>query len=355
MKTLCKDHICLEKDVTTTEQGTQTDAVYEITSMKKEGLKFLVSRIYNCESKPDGCTRKYKMCSIADQHFFFEPGEEDRASFNFDPTGEECTDADCTKGREYKIRQKLYYDRNCYDFDEGEDGEYDKYQDNGHELDFLLFKAMKYHIKIQRRNRNEHGRWDDEIVNYERTSAKLSTSKKLKVVDKMTQYGEDNPDEDFFEGAKYMAIKILERETSTQRLECYFEADRDWMGYEYGEKGDCRNKKCDDSENCNGAECRKVYCDNCGPLWTIANGRLIIAETNGGCDCRCALLPPGFAVGEAYKKLECDCDRCNCLENIWIASENYQKYLVWRSKTPGELVEELKKKIIFLRKDRYLP
>ena len=97
------------KNVSTIDQGTQTDGVYEITSMKKEGLKFLVSRIYNFESKPNGCTQNYKLCSIADNYFFLQPGEEDRSPFDFGPTGNECTDADCTKGREYKIKQELVF------------------------------------------------------------------------------------------------------------------------------------------------------------------------------------------------------------------------------------------------------
>ena len=124
-----------KKNVSSADQGTQTDGNFEFTSMKKEGLKFLVSRIYNCESKPDGCTRKFKMCSIADEHFFLQPGEENRSKFNFDPTGEECTDADCTKGREYRGK----YHKNCHDFSDPEDGG-DELEDNGYELDFLSYK-----------------------------------------------------------------------------------------------------------------------------------------------------------------------------------------------------------------------
>ena len=117
-------------------RGTQTDGVYEITSMKKEGLKFLVSRIYNLESKSDGCTRNYKMCSIADPHFFNEPGEEDRSPFNFDPTGNDCTDDDCTK---WSVCKGVFI-KECYDFSDPED-EDDELEDTGHELDFLSFKA----------------------------------------------------------------------------------------------------------------------------------------------------------------------------------------------------------------------
>ena len=104
--------------------------------MKKEGLKFLVSRIYNCESKPDGCTRNYKLCSIADPHFFFQPGEEDRSPFNFEPTGKTCTDDDCTKGH----TRKGVYRRDCHDYSDPEDGD-DELEDNGHELDFLSYKV----------------------------------------------------------------------------------------------------------------------------------------------------------------------------------------------------------------------
>ena len=121
-------------------RGTQTDGVYEITSMKKEGLKFLVSRIYNCESKPDRCTGKYKLCSIADQHFFLQPGEEDRSKFNFDPTNKKCTDTDCP-GVYCEFRGvRLEHHTDCYDFSDPEDGG-DKLEKNGHELNYLSFKA----------------------------------------------------------------------------------------------------------------------------------------------------------------------------------------------------------------------
>ena len=83
------------------------------------------------------------MCSIADQHFFLQPGDEDRSKFNFDPTGKECTDADCTKGREYKINGIVRYDRNCHDFSDPEDGG-DELENNGHELDFLCYKPGIY-------------------------------------------------------------------------------------------------------------------------------------------------------------------------------------------------------------------
>ena len=339
------------KNVSTIDQGTQTDGVYEITSMKKEGLKFLVSRIYNFESKPNGCTQNYKLCSIADHHFFLQPGEEDRSPFNFGPTEKECTDADCTKGREYKVKQEVRYDRNCSDFDEGEDGEYHKYQDDGHELCYLSFKAMKYHIKIQRRNRNEYGRWDCETSNYEKKSANPLASKKSKKIDKVTQYGEDNPDEDFFEGAKFMATKILERESTTQRQEHIFYDDsfqRDTCDRCIdGCECPCDSKVCicGPEEECDCEPEEDCYCD----LNNSANMR----QT-----CYLGANPHKFAeeilVCDEYSK-ECDCENCNCAENQKISSENYQKYRVWRSQTPGELVEELAKKVVLLRNDRYLP
>ena len=308
--------------------------------MKKEGLKFLVSRIYNYESKPDGCTRKYKLCSIADDHFFLQPGEEDRSEYNFDVTDRKCTDPDCN-------------DECVGDLDEGEDGEYSEYNDNGHELYHLSFKSMKYHIKIQRKNRNEYGRWDCETSNYERKSEKPMTKKRSKKNDKVTQYGDDNPDEDFFEGAIFMAVKILKRETTTQRLECYLEDD----SYE--------NETCD---RCiDGCECP------CGTKICICAGE----DSEDDCDCepgeKCYCFgddsskpqtcylganPYKFAektdVCDEYSK-DCGCQRCNCAENKKISNKHYQTYQVWRSGTPGELVEELANKIVLLRKDRYLP
>ena len=61
------------------------------------------------------------------------------------------------------------------------------------------------------------------------------------------------------------------------------------------------------------------------------------------------------AVCDEYADNECDCEECNCALNQKLGNENYQKYLVWRSQTPGELVEELAAKIIELRGGPYVP
>ena len=95
----------------------------------------------------------------------------------------------------------------------------------------------------------------------------------------MTQYGEDNPDEDFFEGTKFMAMKILDREARTQNVEIEQE-EKTWeyIAAKNPKKGDCQNfEDCDDWEDCDGVECRKSYCDRCGRY-----------SSSGACECPCA-------------------------------------------------------------------
>ena len=110
--------------------------------MKKEGLKFLASRIFNCESKSDSCSRKFKLSSIADDHFFLQPGEEDRSKFNYEPTNKKCTDPDC-EGKFIRGEcngKKYEHHTDCFDFSDPED-DVDELEDNNHELNFLSFKA----------------------------------------------------------------------------------------------------------------------------------------------------------------------------------------------------------------------
>ena len=141
------------KDVSSVNQGTQTDGAFEINSMKKEGLKFLVSRLSSHEAKR--ATGNFKMCSIADEHFFLK-----------------------TEGTEEWEIEKKFVDADCP------------------ELDYLLQKAFDFLNTILVKDKSI---WH--ISNYElkleevRIPAENSNS-----TDKMTQYGEDSPDEDFFEG-----------------------------------------------------------------------------------------------------------------------------------------------------------
>ena len=252
-------------------------------------------------------------------------------------------------------------------------------------------QALKYFKKIQRKNRTEHGRWDCETRNYEIKSEKPADSKKLTKkstkksvpVDKATQYGEDNPDEDFYEGALHMAMKILDREARTQNVEMVEEKTWEYFASKNPKRGDCMNEDCENWSNCDGVECRKTYCDRCGP-WSrsftgcdcpCATKKCICYGTGSGseeeCDCdpedecycdlsnsepqTCLSDNSPNAVCDSYNDCECDCDQCNCAENQKLGDENYQKYLVWRSQTPGELVEELAEKIIELRGGRYVP
>merc|ERR1711911_275175 len=77
--------------VSAVNQGTQTDGVYEINSMKKEGLKFLVSRVYNYETIR--AIGNHKMCSIADDHFFLKH-EDEKDEFEENPSAYNDADDD---------------------------------------------------------------------------------------------------------------------------------------------------------------------------------------------------------------------------------------------------------------------
>ena len=138
----------------------------------------------------------------------------------------------------------------------------------------------------------------------------------------MTQYGEDNPNEDFFEGMKFMAIKILENES--ERLNIEIDSD---YSFEEGCDGECGNFR-----NCEGG-CMKSYCDHCDHL-----------GCNCDCDSRkCACGPEDSDDSYEYDSddcecfnKECACEKCKCADIRLKSGYNYKKYRVWKSKTPGQ-------------------
>ena len=335
--------IPLRKNVSPVNQGIQTDGVHEINSMKKEGLKFLVSRIASHEAKR--ATGNFKICSIADDHFFLKTAGKEEWEIHSDPDDGESDDSE-------------YHTESYYD------GE--RYQEDGDrvELGFLEDKSVEFLETIQEKDKTYRERWEETFHNYELKAEELSILPKNSAsVDKMTQYGEDNPDEDFIKGVKYMAKEILRNERSRQELE--FDESSDEEGCP--SYNDCSN-------SCDGIECRKSYCQKC-------NGY-------NGCQCRCstgececdnfnrldpdgsnsddsnysdkAWLEPRSKRSEVKEKTDevkvrcdtcydelCDCEECGCAE----VKRNYEmnRKLFEQSKTPGDLVKDLGKKIIDIR------
>ena len=144
----------------TQTEGTQTEGDYEIEplSKKKEGLKFLVYRFYNYESKK--FSYSYTMCSIADEPVLSDAEE----------TGSE-------------------------DFD----------------LYSLCSLALNHLRKIQRNTTyfEPHDCYEFDSLE---PSSPLENSTKI---DQVTQYGDDIMlDHDFWEGMEFMATKILEHEAA---------------------------------------------------------------------------------------------------------------------------------------------
>ena len=137
-------------------QGTQTDGAYEITSMKKEGLKFLVSRIASHEA--NRATGNFKMCSIADKHFFLEALDEEV----------EAED----KSAEIRVEN---------DFDDDSDEYDDRYKsDHGgdvepHELDCLCFPALNFLTEIQGEDKKHYERWEEHASNYALKSEEINS------------------------------------------------------------------------------------------------------------------------------------------------------------------------------------
>ena len=202
----------------------------------------------------------------------------------------------------------------------------------------------------------------------------------------ITQTGEDNPDEDFFEGAKFMAIKILEREARTHNVTIDFEKP-------YCDD-ECTKPNCDD-------KCGKYFCNQCAGFDYDTQLPTYMCKCNcGKGKCDCELDDSDFAPedidnsdnldefddsdvtnneGSSEENLdesrdsddsdecdckyktdsnECDCEQCNCAEDKRKESsfyETYQKYQVWKSEDPRGLVEELSEKIVELRGGRYVP
>ena len=164
--------IPLRKNVSPVEQGTQTDGFNEINSMKKEGLKFLVSRISSYEAKR--ATESFKPCSIADEHFFLKTeGTEEWESEN--------------EKKRYFIRILGYQE----DFEAIIDADCN-------ELGYLNYKSIEHLDTIQQEDQKYREPWEEHISHYDLKSEKLPTPiTNSALVDKMTQYGDDNLDDDF--------------------------------------------------------------------------------------------------------------------------------------------------------------
>lgn len=309
-------------------QGTQTDGVYEINSMKKEGLKFLVSRVYNYETIR--ATGNHKMCSIADDHFFLKP-EDEKDELEENPSA--CNDADDDYEDEY---DDSYDNVNESDADDSNDA------DGAHELNPLCYKALDYLGTIQEKDKKYRDKWEENMTVLKSEEPTL-TSETSTTVDEMTQYGEDNPDEDFFEGAKFMAIKILEHESERQNVSIV-DSDCNDSYYCDGDcpsdcHGDCMKELCD---RCDGNRCKcdcelgkRTQC-NCGPDPDDSDSESYEYDPDD-CDC--------------YSK-ECDCECCPCSEIKKTSSDKYRKYQLWNSKTPGDLVKELATKMHDVRYER---
>ena len=256
-------------------QGTQTDGAYEIESMKKEGLKFLVSRFFNYESKRamHSVQHSFRMCSIADDHFFLKSDAKETSS------------AAC-----------------------------DSIDEHSHDFISLCNRSLDYLRTIQKKNyKTYYETWEEKIQDYLLESEELNPpSKNSIMVDEMTQYmyGEDNSDEDFFEGMKFMAIKIIEHQS--KRLDVRIDDDymSDW-GPSY-----C-NRCCD-------LGCRHNHLDDVESWAGYSDDNTEYDSDDSSCPCT---------------STRCDCEECDCARNKRFELEqgyNYQKYQVWRSETPGQ-------------------
>ena len=178
----------------------------------------------------------------------------------------------------------------------------------------------------------------------------------------MTQYGEDNPDEDFFEGAKFMAIKILDREARTQNEEIDYKAYNSSSRKSYCRQ--CSRKSC----QCN---CKKRECDceledsdfdpedidNSDNLEEFDDGSDVTDDDEVSDEIEGPIVPNECDCLDRSYSAECDCEKCNCAQTKLQESsfyEIYEKYHVWKSQTPGGLVEELAEKIVELRGGPYV-
>ena len=146
--------------------------------------------------------------------------------------------------------------------------------------------------------------------------------------DKVTQYGEDNPDEDFFEGMKFMAIKILEREARTHNVEIDYEAYKRYKEYD-SEDGSysgnfcsqCSPKSC----KCN---CKKKECDceledsdfdpddidNSDNLEEFDDGSDVTDDGESSDEIDDPIVPNECDCNDRSYSEECDCEKCNCAQ-----------------------------------------
>ena len=236
------------------DQGTQTDEVYEIDSMKREGLKFLVNRFYNYESKK--FSYSYKMCSIADE---------------------------------------LVFSKSDVEVTESEDSD----------LYFLCNLALD-HLRTIQRDITHFEQHDEQFHYYKLDSEEcIFPSENSIRIDQMTQYGEDNSDEDFLEGMKFMAMKIVEHESA--RLSVQIDDEDQFFDWPSNFCGKCNAEGCerdrDDSE------------------WSYEH-RSDDSEEYEYETCPCL-------------SLKCECNKCECAENKRKNGENYKKYHVWQAETPA--------------------
>ena len=175
----------------TQTEGTQTEEDYEIEplSKEKEGLKFLVYRFYNYESKK--FSYSYPMCSIADEPVLSKTGTEETGSEYFD----------------------LYS---------------------------LCSMALSHLRKIQR-NKTYFEPHDCYELDSEEPTSPFENAVKI---DQVTQYGEDIIlDHDFWEGMEFMATKILEHEAA--RLNVKIDDDDQFFDWPSKFCGKCNAEGCE--------------------------------------------------------------------------------------------------------------
>ena len=145
--------IPLLKNTSLTDAITQTDGFQIELNSLEEGKKFLAKRIFNFEALR--VHRDYEICSIADIRF------------------------------------------------------------NGD--DSISSQAIKYLSKIQAKD-NKVYKWREQDIftrrHRENCEKNVPRNRLAQMSDQMTQYGEDNPDEDFLEGMKLMADDIELAENS---------------------------------------------------------------------------------------------------------------------------------------------
>ena len=124
---------------------------------------------------------------------------------------------------------------------------------------------------------------------------------------------------------------------------------------------------CDEAEtecppDCDGKKCFKSYCNQCNGFdgCQCSCGKSDNEDSDGSdtdeSKCDKAWLPDPKAWLPKPKMKYCDCKECDCFENKIPDEEDlgflFERYQVWKSKTPGELVDELARKMVDIRYTR---